>query len=58
MNKRELWLRRKALYDQLHYTVIYETEVLMDITMSALYIFRDHILDEIISVERQLGIRL
>lgn len=57
MSRKELWLRRKALYDQIHYTVIYEDEILLEISISELYAFRDHILDEIIFVERQLGIR-
>ena len=57
MTERELWVRRISLYKQIHATVIYEDEMLLDISIRELYTMRDNILDEIILVERQLKIR-
>ena len=57
MTERELWVRRDSLYKQIHATVIYEDEMLLDISTRQLYAMRDNILDEIILVERQLKIR-
>lgn len=57
MTEQELRKRLKALFDQLHYTVIYEKEILNRISKRMLNDFRDKILDEIIHIQRHLGLR-
>ena len=57
MNKRERETRLQSLFAQIHYTVIYEKDMLRDLTKRQLFDFRDNILDEIIFIQRQLGIR-
>ena len=57
MNKNELTIRLQSLFIQIHYTVIYEKELLKDMSKRQLNDFRDKILDEIIFIQRQLGIR-
>lgn len=57
MTERQLRIRLNSLFTQLHFTVIYESDILRASTMQGLYDLRDRILDEIIFTERQLGIR-
>jgi hypothetical protein len=58
MTERDLRLRHALLYQQLHFTVIYEDEMLQKASMSELYAIRDNILDEILFIERKLKIRI
>ena len=55
MTEREYRIRLVALFDQLHYTVIYEDELIKNRPKRELYELRDSILDEIIHI-RNLGI--
>lgn len=57
MTERQLRIRLNSLFTQLHFTVIYESDILRASTMQGLYDLRDRILDEIIFTERQIGIR-
>ena len=57
MTERQLRIRLNGLFIQLHYSEIYEKEILQDITQRGIYDLRDKILDEIIYIQRQLGIR-
>lgn len=57
MTERELRIRLNSLFTQLHYSVIYESDILKNINKRGLYDLRDNILDEIIYIERRLGIR-
>ena len=56
MTERDYRVRLSALFDQLHYTVIYEEELIKSRSKRELYELRDRILDEIIYI-RNLGIR-
>lgn len=51
-------IRLKSLFVQLHFTVIYETEIVEHKGLTALLVLRDAILDEIISLQRKLGLRI
>jgi predicted RNA-binding protein with PIN domain len=57
MTNRELHTRLQSLYTQIHYNVIYEKDLLQDMSKRELSDFRDKILDEILSIQRYLGIR-
>jgi hypothetical protein len=57
MTEKQLRIRLNGLFTQLHYSVIYEKEILQDTTQRGIYDLRDKILDEIIFIQRQLGIR-
>ena len=57
MNEKSNRLRLKSLFDQIHYTVVYEKEILQTTSISNLSEFRDRILDEIIIIQRHLGLR-
>ena len=57
MTERQLRIRLNSLFTQLHYSVIYESDILKNINKRGLYDLRDNILDEIIYIERRLGIR-
>ena len=57
MTEKQLRIRLNGLFIQLHYSVIYEKEILQDITQRGIHDLRDKILDEIIYIQRQLGIR-
>ena len=51
-------IRLNSLFKQLHFTVIYETEIVEHKGLRALFILRDAILDEIIVLQRKLGLRI
>lgn len=57
MTEKELHIRLQSLFAQIHYTSIYEKELLQDISRKELNAFRDKILDEILFIQRHLGIR-
>lgn len=57
MTEKQLRIRLDGRFTQLHYSVIYEKEILQDTTQRGIYDLRDKILDEIIFIQRQLGIR-
>ena len=51
-------IRLNSLFKQLHFTVIYETELIEHKGLRAILILRDAILDEIIVLQRKLGLRI
>ena len=51
-------VRLNSLFKQLDFTVIYETEIVEHKGLRALFILRDAILDEIIVLQRKLGLRI
>ena len=56
--RRNSEIRLKSLFQQLHFTVIYEKELVDEKGLYAIFIFRDAILDEIIITQRKLGLRI
>ena len=57
-DRRKSEIRLKSLFQQIHFTVIYEKELIEQKGLYALYVFRDDILDEIIMTQRKLGLRI
>ena len=57
-DRRNSEIRLKSLFQQIHFTVIYEKELIEQKGLYALYVFRDDILDEIIMTQRKLGLRI
>ena len=51
-------VRLNSLFKQLHFTVIYETELIEHKSLRELLMLRDAILDEIIVLQRKLGLRI
>jgi hypothetical protein len=51
-------IRLNSLFKQIHFTVIYENEIIEHKGLRALLILRDGILDEIIFLQRALGLRI
>jgi hypothetical protein len=56
--RRNSEIRLKSLFVQLHCTVIYGEEITKDVGLRGLLIFQDKILDEIILLQRKLGLRI
>jgi hypothetical protein len=56
--RRNSEIRLKSLFQQIHFTVIYEKELVEQKGFYAIYVMRDAILDEIISIQRKLGLRI
>jgi hypothetical protein len=56
--RRASQIRLNSLFQQLHFTVIYETEIVGHKGLTALLVLRDAILDEIILLQRKLGLRI
>lgn len=50
MTEKQLRIRLDGRFTQLHYSVIYEKEILQDTTQRGIYDLRDKILDEIIFI--------
>lgn len=57
MSEQELDKRLKSLFDQLHFTAIYEKEILEKVSKRKLFDLRDKFLDEIIFIQRLRGLR-
>jgi hypothetical protein len=57
MSEQESIKRLKSLFDQIHFTVLYEKEILLELSKRELLDFRDKILDEIIFHQRFQGLR-
>ena len=57
MNEKDNRVRLNSLFDQIHYTVVYEKEILKTTSIKNLHQLRDRILDEIITIQKQLGLR-
>ena len=56
--RRSSEIRLKSLFQQLHFTVIYDEELIRDVGLRELRILQDKILDEIIFHQRVLGLRI
>jgi hypothetical protein len=57
MSEQEFDKRLKSLFDQLHFTSIYEKEILEKVSKRKLFDLRDKFLDEIIFIQRLRGLR-
>ena len=57
MTERELLLRLKSLFDQLHLSNLNEEEFLFILARKGYNDLIDKILDEIIDIQRKLGLR-
>lgn len=56
--RRNSEVRLKSLFQQLHFTVIYDEELVNDVGLRELRGLQDRILDEIIFHQRLLGLRI
>ncbi len=56
--RRSSEIRLKSLFQQMHFTVIYEKELIEQKDFHTIYVMRDAILDEIIMTQRKLGLRI
>ena len=56
--RRQHQLRKALLFQQIHLTVILEDSFIKEIGRRGLLKFRDNILDEIIFIDKQLGLRI
>lgn len=51
-------IRLKSLFVQIHFTVVYDDNLLKEMGLRDLRLFQDKILDEIIFHQRKLGLRI
>ena len=56
--RRQLLLRKALLFQQIHLTVVFEDSFLKEMSKRGLLEFQDNILDEIIFIDKQLGLRI
>ena len=56
--RQSLLSRRALLYQQIHLSVIFEDNFIQNLGRRGLLEFQDETLDEIILVERKLGLRI
>jgi hypothetical protein len=55
--RRQHQLRRSLLFQQIHLTVIFEDSFIREIGRRGLLEYQDNILDEIIFIDKLLGLR-
>jgi hypothetical protein len=56
--RRQQLLRKALLFQQIHLTVVFEDSFLKEMGKRGLLKFQDNILDEIIFIDKQLGLRI
>ena len=56
--RQQMIIRKNSLFQQLHLSVIFEDNFIQNLGRRGLLEFQDEILDEILFIERKLGLRI